>query len=340
MTHREFDMNKEVHLAKRQSLSKALSAILLSSVVLAGCQPNTEAESEETTVSETAQSTNPENAVPMSDAAKATVEEFEAEFVAKMLNVQESQLAEYEALQAADKPDGSLLDTAISNNDADTEAGSPVAGNQTNAMTNNGAANTDIQNPNAKLESETQATASTEQAQTDNQISTQSNTADNRQATKAADDTGDDTDIDNIEALALEKLPLINNTALVAPQMLTANEISRRYNVALQSLYLPEEVPLPAEAMDTLLNIATLTPDLFANSELAQRLVIKSPALARLLRQYQTWQQIQLQQSKELESLKQKQSEEFDNLVREFTAKIESYDEQIAKYEERLKQFE
>ena len=82
-----------------------------------------------------------------------------------------------------------------------------------------------------------------------------------------------------------------------------------------------------------------LTPAVFNNAELAQRLVLKSPSLARLLKQYQTWEQIEHQQSAELEALKQSQSAEFDALAKEFNEKIAAYDEQIKSYEERLKKF-
>ena len=126
---------------------------------------------------------------------------------------------------------------------------------------------------------------------------------------------------------------------MVPPEELTAVEIQERYNVAMQALYFDDETPLPAQAIDTLLSVAMLTPAVFNNAELAQRLVLKSPSLARLLKQYQTWEQIERQQSAELEALKQSQSAEFDALAKEFNEKIAAYDEQIKSYEERLKKF-
>jgi len=111
-------------------------------------------------------------------------------------------------------------------------------------------------------------------------------------------------------------------------------------------LYLADETPMAAQDIDTLLSVATLTPQVFNNAELAERLVIKSPALARMLKQYQIWEQIERQQSAELEALKQSQIEEqqkqvaeFDRLATEFNEKIEDYDKQIEQYQQKLKQF-
>ena len=124
-------------------------------------------------------------------------------------------------------------------------------------------------------------------------------------------------------------------------------EISNRYNVALQSLYLEDEVSLPPQAVETLLNIANLTPQVFDNPELAERLVVKAPALARLLKQYQTWEQQSLQQKREVESLKQQQQQEqqqqaakFDQLTQELNDKIKDYDQQIELSKKKLESLE
>ena len=89
-----------------------------------------------------------------------------------------------------------------------------------------------------------------------------------------------------------------------------------------------------------LLNIATLTPQLFENTEIAERLTLKSPALGRLIVQYQVWQQIEVQQALDMQKMRQTQQQEFDTLMTKFDETIKGYDEQIAKYEQTLKEFQ
>lgn len=290
-----------------------MALALLSSLGLAACQPSTEqsaankAPDNSTQSSEATQTSNTQTPTPMSAEAAAHVKHFEAEFVNKMLDLQQSQQAEYEALQAADA------------------AEQEVATKQTDAA-----------NPKTGLEAESQT--GLEAAATDPDITGITGITGSGEAQAATQQEAE-------PSQELPSLPLVD-LAIKPPEQLTPTEISSRYNVAMQSLYLEEGIPLPAQAIDTLLNIATLTPGVFHNTELAEHLVAKSPALARMLKQYQAWDQIERQQSAELEALKQsqieaqqKQQAEFDALAKEFNDKIAAYDEQIKNYEQKLKTF-
>lgn len=123
------------------------------------------------------------------------------------------------------------------------------------------------------------------------------------------------------------------------PQLLPEDELIKRYQQAMEALYQPTATELKAQDIDTLLNIATLTPQLFEHPEIAARLTLKSPALGRLIVQYQVWQQIEVQQALDMQQLKQAQQQEFEALMAKFDDTIKGYDEQIAKYEQTLKEF-
>ena len=107
----------------------------------------------------------------------------------------------------------------------------------------------------------------------------------------------------------------------------------------MEALYQPVTTPLSAEDVDTLINIATLVPQLFEDAEIAGRLSAKSPALARLVIQHQVWEQIEAQQVLDMQQMKQNQQQEFEMLMEKFNETIKGYDEQIAKYEQTLKEF-
>lgn len=280
-----------------------------------GCQPTTEqdkSDSESTTTVEDDVAGLDSETSPMSETTKAQVANYEAEFVNRMLDLQQSQLTEYEALQAAD---------AAGENGTSSLVDDEVSDTTNNETATNNAANGETPSP------DTQATDS---QTTDSQASDPET---NAQQT-------------SVPEINFPELPLIN-LAMKPPKELTAIEISNRYNVALQSLYLADEVPLPPQAVNTLLNIATLTPQVFNDPELAEHLVQKSPALARLLKQYQTWEQQQTLHNQEFEVLKQAQLEdqqqhkvELEKLSKELDAKIKDYDQLIEQYEKKLKQFE
>lgn len=316
-------------VAKKPAPVKSLLAFgLMTAIGLSGCQPNTE---DGNKAQNSTQKVANGNAVSMSPEAKTQVANFETEFVNRMLDLQQSQLAEYEALQAADSPDDSPInnDSSAANKSASTGVvESPTVTDKT---------------PNSPL-----ATKATGEAAVKATIEATSKTT-NQPANEAVD--ANKASIDSgkkgtdTEEVTLQELPLIK-LAIAPPQELSAKEIGRRYNEAMQSLYLADETLMSAQDIDTLLSVATLTPQVFNNAELAERLVIKSPALARMLKQYQIWEQIERQQSAELEALKQSQIEEqqkqvaeFDRLATEFNEKIEDYDKQIEQYQQKLKQF-
>lgn len=290
---------------------KGLLVIALGAAIgLAGCQPTSEKAATDSTT-QTAQESTP--SVVMSESAKAQIARFEEEYVKRKLNLQQSQLAEYEALQAADSPeDNKALFEAAESADDSTNAvpekktvGQKLIDQKRNTENTESAKST--QNQNTVGSELTDATVEVEE--TDSETST--STTANQQAGETADATQakeEEQGVSDVEMgqLTLQELPLIN-LAMVLPEELTAVEIQERYNVAMQALYFDDETPLPAQAIDTLLSVAMLTPAVFNNAELAQRLVLKSPSLARLLKQYQTWEQIERQQGAELEALKQSQ---------------------------------
>ena len=320
---------------------KSLLVIALGAAIgLAGCQPTSE---EATTDSATQTSQESTPSVVMSESAKAQIARFEEEYVKRKLNLQQSQLAEYEALQAADSPeDNKALFEAAESADDSTNAvpekktvGQKLIDQKRNTENTESAKST--QNQNTVGSELTDATAEEADSETSTSTAANQQTSETAEATQAKEEEQGVSDVE-MGQLTLQELPLIN-LAMVPPEELTAVEIQERYNVAMQALYFDDETPLPAQAIDTLLSVAMLTPAVFNNAELAQRLVLKSPSLARLLKQYQTWEQIERQQSAELEALKQSQSAEFDALAKEFNEKIAAYDEQIKSYEERLKKF-
>lgn len=326
----ENSMTSNRVVAKKPAPVKSLLTFgLVAAIGLSGCQPSTE---DGNKAQNSTQEVAKGKAVSMSPEAKTQVANFETEFVNRMLDLQQSQLAEYEALQAADSPDDSPINTTSAANKSPSTGvvDSPAVANETS---------------NSPLISRTPGEASvkatTEEAtsKTTNQPANEAVDA-NKAPSIDSDKKGTDT-----EEVTLQELPLIK-LAIAPPQELSAKEIGRRYNEAMQSLYLADEIPMSAQAIDTLLSVATLTPQVFNNAELAERLVIKSPALARMLKQYQIWEQIERQQSAELEALKQSQIEEqqkqvaeFDRLATEFNEKIKDYDKQIEQYQQKLKQF-
>ncbi|WP_227678487.1 hypothetical protein [Psychrobacter vallis] len=124
------------------------------------------------------------------------------------------------------------------------------------------------------------------------------------------------------------------------PIILTEDQMIDRYQQAMDALYQPVTTPLSAEDIDTLINIATLVPELFEHAEIAGRVSAKSPALARLIIQHQVWEQIQAQQVSDMQQMKLNQQKEFETLMSKFNETIEGYDEQIAKYEQTLREFQ
>lgn len=162
-------------------------------------------------------------------------------------------------------------------------------------------------------------------------------TAQNRESgDEAAADINTSTEVGERDLTVLKRISLEPRK----PVMQTEDEIIDSYQHAMAALYQPVITPLSADEVDTLINIATLVPQLFEHAEIAGRLSAKSPALARLIIQHQVWEQIEAQQVIDMQQMKLNQQQEFEALMAKFNETIKGYDEQIAKYEQTLKAFE
>ncbi len=176
------------------------------------------------------------------------------------------------------------------------------------------------------------APATTTTSPTATEIKAKTDT-DNKQATE---------EINTSTAVGERDLEVLKRISLEPQQseLLTEAQIIERYQQAMQALYAPASTALSAQESDTLINITTLLPQLFEHPEIAQRVSIKSPALARLIVQHQVGQQIQAQQALDMQQMKLSQQQEFETLMLKFNDTIEDYDKQIAKYEQTLTEFQ
>jgi len=290
-------------------LVAALSGVLF----LTGCQ-----QSETPPVvddSQTSEKTSVEDSQPMpkSDSAAARIKQFQPIYVAQAQSLQRRLQAEYESLQAADASDSEELLLLNTNNSENTD--------------NNEVA-TDNTAPNAN----TTATSSEEVASSNIDIAP----IDSNPNVDAEVDVNTSTEVGERDLTVLKRISLEPRK----PVMLTEDQIIERYQQTMDALYQPVTTPLSAENSDTLINMATLVPQLFEHAEIAGRVSAKSPALARLIIQHQVWEQIEAQQVVDMQQMKRKQQQEFEALMAKFNETIEGYDEQIAKYEQMLKEFQ
>lgn len=301
----------------RSLLAAAMTGILL----LSGCQQQAEAPVADN--SQPKEKTSVEDSQPMrkSDSAAARIEQFQPLYLAQAKSLQQRLQAEYESLQAADASD--------SGNDLlpdNTSAAS--VDNAKPSNTPNPAANTNDSEQIAK------STATNSAADTDNSNSESDVSNDSDASTDA--DINTSTEVGERDLTVLKRISLEPRK----PVMLTDEQIIESYQQAMDALYQPVTTPLNAEEVDTLINIATLTPQLFEHAEIAGRLSAKSPALARLIIQHQVWEQIEAQQVMDMQQMKIDQQQEFERLMAKFNETIQGYDEQIAKYEQTLKEFQ
>lgn len=299
--------------------SSALAAALASVLFLTGCQQqaDTPPVPEDGHASEQT-STEDSQPMPQSDSAAARIEQFQPIYVAQAQGLQRRLQAEYESLQAADTSDSEaslLLTTPTDNKDTDN----------TDAMTNDAMTN------DAVSTSGVEATNTEQVVTTDDSVAIDSNTDANTDA-----EVNTSTEVGERDLTVLKRISLEPRK----PVMLTEDEIIERYQQTMEALYQPVTTPLSAEDADTLINIATLVPQLFEHAEIAGRVSAKSPALARLIIQHQVWEQIEAQQVVDMQQMKQKQQQEFEALMTKFNDTIKGYDEQIAKYEQTLKEFQ
>lgn len=260
-----------------------------------------------------------------SDSAAARIEQFQPLYLVQAKSLQQRLQAEYESLQAADASDSGndlLPDntpTASVDNAKPSNAANPVA-NTTDSER--------IAKPTI-----TDSAADTNNSNSESDVSNDS---------EVDADASTDADINTSTEVGERDLTVLKRISLEPrkPVMLTDEQIIESYQQAIEALYQPVTTPLNAEEVDTLINIATLTPQLFEHAEIAGRLSAKSPALARLIIQHQVWEQIEAQQVMDMQQMKIDQQQEFERLMAKFNETIQGYDEQIAKYEQTLKEFQ
>ena len=285
------------------SASSALAAVALTGVLfLTGCQQQADAPPVPDEA-QTTEKTSEEDSQPMqqSDSAAARIEQFQPIYVAQAQGLQRRLQAEYESLQAADASDSE------------------------ESLLLNGATN-----DSATL---------TENA---NSANSEPLPADSPVEANATSEEGSDAEMNTSTEVGERDLTVLKRISLEPrkPIILTEEQIIERYQQTMAALYQPVTTPLSAEDADTLINIATLVPQLFEHAEIAGRVSAKSPALARLIIQHQVWEQIEAQQVVDMQQMKQQQQQEFETLMAKFNDTIKGYDEQIAKYEQTLKEFQ
>lgn len=300
--------------------------ILTGFLMLTGCeqQPNS---ATETDVDQASESVVVEDSQPMpqSDSAAARIEQFQPIYVAQAQGLQRRLQAEYESLQAADALDTeqSLLVNNTADNTSDNADNRDNADNSANA---NQMANTE----------------NTPDIATNDTSTGQATPMDQEAPAMALDEEAIETDVNTSTEVGERDLTVLKRISLEPrkPVMLTEEQLIVQYQQTMAALYQPVTTLLSAEESDTLINIATLVPQLFEHAEIAGRVSAKSPALARLIIQHQVWEQIEAQQVVDMQQMKQDQQQEFEALMTKFNETIKGYDEQIAKYEQTLKEFQ
>ena len=301
-------------------LAAALTGVLL----VSGCQQQAEEPIPDS--SQTQEKTSAEDSQPMrkSDSAAARIEQFQPLYLAQAKGLQQRLQAEYESLQAADASD----------------SGNDLLPDSTTAVSVDNAKPSNTANPVAN---NTDSEQIAKPATTDSAaVATANSNGDSGASSNADIDATAETDINTSTEVGERDLTVLKRISLEPrkPVMLTDEQIIDSYQQAMETLYQPVTTPLSAEDIDTLINIATLVPQVFEHAEIAGRLSAKSPALARLIIQHQVWEQIEAQQVIDMQQMKITQQQEFETLMAKFNETIKGYDEQIAKYEQTLKEFQ
>ncbi|PYE41073.1 hypothetical protein [Psychrobacter fozii] len=291
----------------RRSSSTLLVATLTGIILLTGCQQQSDTQP----VVDASQTSDPENAqdsepMAQSDAAAARIKQFQPIYVTQMQGLQRRLQAEYESLEVADTSENadSLLNTNIKTDNTDDI----IDGSDKN-----------VADPTSSVIAST------------NSVDTTAVDSD----VEATADINTSTEVGERDLTVLKRISLEPRK----PTMMTEDQIIDSYQQAMDALYQPVTSPLNAEDINTLINIATLAPQLFESAEIAGRVSAKSPALARLIIQHQVWEQIEAQQVIDMQQMKIDQQKEFESLMSKFNETIEGYDEQIAKYEQTLESF-
>lgn len=279
------------------------AALLTGALLLSACQQQSAPEvDQDSQVSEPLDIEETKKAV-QSDSAKARIEQFEPLYVVEMQRLQQRLQTEYEAFESADVADSedSLLTTP-------TTLDSALATTLPNSQSA-------IDEPAIPLAPNAEITEDNIAADIDINTSTEVG----------------ERDVEVLKRMSIEPQK---------PKVLTQQQTIKRYQQAMKALYQPVSSELSAENIDTLINISTLIPELFEHEEIAKRVNIKSPALARLIVRYQVAQQIEAQQLLDMQQMRETQQQEFEGLMTKFNETIAGYDEQIAKYEQTLKEFQ
>ncbi|WP_299185910.1 hypothetical protein [uncultured Psychrobacter sp.] len=284
-----------------------VAAMLAGALLLTGCQQQTDStvvdDDSQTNAQTDSENTKP---APLSASAKARIAQFQPLYVTQMQGLQRRLQAEYEALQAADASDSatpSLLDGASEPVENITDQNDTNASADISANTSADDASNAVVNE-ASSDAEAEINVSTEVGERDLEV---------------------------LKRISLEPRK---------PEVLTEEQIIDLYQQAMQAIYQPAATTLSAQNADTLLNIVTLVPQLFEHAEIAERVNVKSPALARLIIQHQVWRQIEAQQAQDMQQMKLAQQQEFESLMTKFNETIKDYDKQIAKYEQTLQEFQ
>lgn len=315
-------LNKAMMPPRTHSL---LAAAMTGVLLLSGCQQQAEAPVADSR--QPKEKTAAEDSQPMrkSDSAAARIEQFQPLYLAQAKSLQQRLQAEYESLQAADASD----------------SGNDLLPEGTTAASVDNAKRSNTANPvanNTDSEQIAKPTITDSAAAMDNNSRNSEVSSDSEVDANATTDT----DINTSTEVGERDLTVLKRISLEPrkPVMWTDEQIIDSYQQAMDALYQPVTTPLSAEDVDTLINIATLTPQLFEHAEIAGRLSAKSPALARLIIQHQVWEQIEAQQVMDMQQMKLNQQQEFERLMAKFNETIQGYDEQIAKYEQTLKEFQ
>ena len=319
---------------RRRSINKAmirlykaptlLAAALTGVLLVSGCQQQAEEPVPDT--NQTSEQPSAEDSQPMrkSDSAAARIEQFQPLYLAQAKGLQQRLQAEYESLQAADASD----------------SGNDLLADSTTAMSVDNVKPSNTANPVAN---NTDSEQIAKPAATDSAaVATANSNGDSGANSNSDIDATAETDINTSTEVGERDLTVLKRISLEPrkPVMLTDEQIIDSYQQAMETLYQPVTTPLSAEDVDALINIATLVPQVFEHAEIAGRLSAKSPALARLIIQHQVWEQIEAQQVIDMQQMKITQQQEFETLMAKFNETIKGYDEQIAKYEQTLKEFQ
>ncbi|SNT71214.1 hypothetical protein [Psychrobacter sp. LV10R520-6] len=318
--------------ARLRQTPTLLAATLVGTLMLIGCQQQSAPVADNDSNTSEQISAEDNKTVVQSDSAAARIERFQPLYIAQAQRLQRRLQAEYESLQAADATDSEnslSLNSATETSDGDTKMTTSPSATASPTSNTNKSTETRVNKPESSMASGTNSAGA---------AGTTSDTTINAapEAAETDAEVNTSTEVGERDLTVLKRISLEPRK----PIILNEEQIIERYQQAMEALYQPVATPFSDQDIDTLLNIATLVPQLFEHAEIADRVNAKSPALARLIIQHQVWEQIEAQQVLDMQQMKLDQQQEFDSLMIKFNDTIKGYDEQIAKYEQTLKSFQ